>query len=511
MRKINNIITFLKKYWYYSLLAIPFISVCMNNKTPDNDIWFILNNGRYVLNYGIPHIDTFTIHKGLHYVMQQWLYAVIVYSILHCFGKYGILVFMLCLTTILMTILYKLCYYISKDKFKTVLVVTIALTIISSFITTRPQVLTYIFLLLETYLLEKYTHTKNIKYLYPLPIISLLLMNFHCSMWFMQYVFLLPFLVSRIINKEKIKPILVISIIMFITGFINPYGVEAITFIFKSYGISAVNTLVLEMFPSDYGDSFWKYSIFILLLFLFINVYFSKKKIDYRYLFFIMGTFLLGAMHRKCVVYFILWAAYCFSAIDIEKIKIKKDIKFLQDKVFLEIKRSLSLGLSICLIITLFLTIKLTFEIYNFKDLKEGIVKYTLKNYDVSTIKMYTTYDDGGYTEYYNIKSYIDPRAELFVKKSNKKADILTEATKMYDEPSDKTIKKLLEKYNFTHILERYDSIFERYLRNDSNYIKEYTEYTDSNKKNPIFTLYVRKDISVLNKKKELKKEYEKQ
>ena len=34
--------------------------------------------------------------------------------------------------------------------------------------------------------------------------------------------------------------------------------------------------------------------------------------------------------------------------------------------------------------------------------------------------------------------------------------------------------QKLLEKYNFTHILERYDSIFERYLRNDSNYIKEY-------------------------------------
>ena len=39
---------------------------------PDNDIWFLLNNGRYVINSGIPVVDPFTIHEGLKYVMQQW-------------------------------------------------------------------------------------------------------------------------------------------------------------------------------------------------------------------------------------------------------------------------------------------------------------------------------------------------------------------------------------------------------------------------------------------------------
>ena len=67
MKKINNKIKFIKKYWYFSLLVIPFVLVCLENKTPDNDIWFLFNNGKYVLNYGIPHTDPFTIHIGLHY------------------------------------------------------------------------------------------------------------------------------------------------------------------------------------------------------------------------------------------------------------------------------------------------------------------------------------------------------------------------------------------------------------------------------------------------------------
>ena len=37
----------------------------------NNDGWFLLNSGRYVENYGIPHTEPFTIHEGFHFVMQQ--------------------------------------------------------------------------------------------------------------------------------------------------------------------------------------------------------------------------------------------------------------------------------------------------------------------------------------------------------------------------------------------------------------------------------------------------------
>ena len=47
--------------------------------------------------------------------------------------------------------------------------------------------------------------------------------------------------------------------------------------------------------------------------------------------------------------------------------------------------------------------------------------------YDKEKIKVYADYNDGGYVEYMGIKSYIDPRAEVFLKKNNKQKDIFVE------------------------------------------------------------------------------------
>ena len=43
----------------------------------NNDTWFLLNSGRYVLQHGIPTIEPFTLHQNFGFVMQQWLTAVI--------------------------------------------------------------------------------------------------------------------------------------------------------------------------------------------------------------------------------------------------------------------------------------------------------------------------------------------------------------------------------------------------------------------------------------------------
>ena len=32
----------------------------------DNDGWFLLNSGRYVEQFGIPHVEPFTIHQNFH-------------------------------------------------------------------------------------------------------------------------------------------------------------------------------------------------------------------------------------------------------------------------------------------------------------------------------------------------------------------------------------------------------------------------------------------------------------
>ena len=57
-----------------------------------NDIWFLLNHGRYILNNGFPTIEPFTIHQNFSFVMQQWLSAVIFYLSYSVLGKYGHLI-----------------------------------------------------------------------------------------------------------------------------------------------------------------------------------------------------------------------------------------------------------------------------------------------------------------------------------------------------------------------------------------------------------------------------------
>ena len=504
----NKIIKFIKENWYFIFLLIPFLSFCVANKTPDNDIWFILNNGRYVLSHGIPHIDPFTIHEGLHYVMQQWLSSIIFYGVYKIFGKYGLLLLMFLLFWLLTFILYKLCYLISDNKKISVAITSIVIFAVSyDFLITRPQIFTYIILLLETYLLELYIKNNNKKLLIPLPLLSLLLMNMHCSMWFFQFIFLLPFIVNGLnikgltIKKINIKPILVVMIIMFLVGFINPYGLEAITFIFKTYGIKGFNALIGEMQPTDSNYYPWKYCLLGVLFLIFCLNYNKKTKLDIRFLLFIFGTFILAAMHKKCVVYFLIWSGYGMSSLKLN-ISIKNKI----------IKRFIDTSLitiAISLLIITIPTIVLLIENYDLRNPRmETIVKYIQKNYNKEDVKLYINYNEGGYTEFMGYKSYIDSRAEVFIYQFNKKEDIFAEGTNITKNPSDASIKKFLKKYNFTHIIVPYNNSFEKYLNEKTDYVNEYTKYFDERGELPLTKLYVRKDISVLkNKEKSDKNE----
>ena len=73
-----------------SYLFIPIFLGLLRLTNLGEDIWFIINNGRYILNHGFFTIDPFTIHKGLHVVVQQWLPDVIFYKAYDIMGSTGI-------------------------------------------------------------------------------------------------------------------------------------------------------------------------------------------------------------------------------------------------------------------------------------------------------------------------------------------------------------------------------------------------------------------------------------
>ena len=61
------------------LLLIPIIFSLAKNINLNNDTYFIIKSGNYILKYGILYIEPFTMHHNFSFVMQQWLSALSFY------------------------------------------------------------------------------------------------------------------------------------------------------------------------------------------------------------------------------------------------------------------------------------------------------------------------------------------------------------------------------------------------------------------------------------------------
>ena len=91
MRKVNDL---LKKYSWIFLFLLPFICI---RRVLDNDIWFMLNHGRYLLDNGLfsggfATIEPFTVHEGLAFSFEKWATCVLFWIVYKNFSVEGLFV-----------------------------------------------------------------------------------------------------------------------------------------------------------------------------------------------------------------------------------------------------------------------------------------------------------------------------------------------------------------------------------------------------------------------------------
>ena len=79
------------KFNYFILFIIPILFFVMENFVIDNDFWFTIAEGKYVLKKGFPHTVPFTIYNNLDFIYQSWGTGVIFYLIHKYFGLYALL------------------------------------------------------------------------------------------------------------------------------------------------------------------------------------------------------------------------------------------------------------------------------------------------------------------------------------------------------------------------------------------------------------------------------------
>ena len=455
------------------LLLLLYLPCFFLHTDLDNDIWFLLNSGRYVLQNGIPYIEPFSMHQNMSFIMQQWFTAVIYWGAYSKLGIAGLLAIVFLVFACIISVVYQLAKYLSKGNFiASFLAAFLTALLLTPFLVSRPILFTLLILICELYLLERYIGEQKIGYLIPLPILSALLVNMHAARWPVQFVLLLPYVIDsfrfRVLmvegqgyDKRFFFPAI---LLMFAAGFANPYGIGAMTYLFRSYGYTEINQ-VNEMMPANINNVL---GILIFATFFLVGaIYFLKKngKTRLRYVLLTMGTAVLALSSTRSFVLFVVCSMFPLAYW-------LKDIKLPENKIKTQ-KGTLVLRVVLIVLVSLELVYALYSRAVKVAQTEveppvAGAVHYLLASESPENVVLYTGYDDGGYAEFMGFRPYIDPRAEVFVQKNNKARDIMKEYYLL--QAGGLYYKELLDEYHFTHLVVSDYDILHTYLPYDSDY-----------------------------------------
>lgn len=486
----------------------------------DNDAWFILNCGRYVVETGtIPHVEFATMHEGLHYVMEQWLTAAVFWEVYSGFGADGLMNFCWLVGAVSLCVYYKLCLYVSggNQKISALLAFVIGAVVMTSFVVTRPQILSTLILLVEIFLLEKYFREGKLWALCILPVLSALLVNLHAAFWPMMTVLLLPFLAEALLKKNpaQILALLATALGIFLAGFANPYGWEAMIFLFTSYD-PAIHGKILEMqataVTNPLGAMFFVFSALLI-------VAFSKKSMPWRYFFLTFGLMVLGVQAFRATFLFLMLATVplafalrdwhpfdkifnlphklfvplfliCpleFWQISVESVRLPLKIIlggaaiFLvlfilfykrEGKLFSEtlpvLRRKPLIALAVAQGIIFSLAVPSFGAEKNYEVYKPAL-DFLLERESAEKIILWTGFNSGGYAEFRGVKCYMDARPEIFARSNNHRADIIQEYLALVSGRLD--YEEFFARYDFTHIfVTEEDMLVYQLLSRDKNY-----------------------------------------
>ena len=461
------------------LLLLLFLPCLFIPLKLDNDIWFLLNSGRYVLQYGIPTLEPFALHENMRFVMQQWLSCVAFWSVYSRLGAAGLLALVFLVYASIVAVAYRLAALLSGGNFAAAWIAAfLTSALLCVFMITRPVIFTLFILILELYLCERFIASRKAALLLPLPLLSALLVNLHAAMWPVQFVLLLPYIVDSFRFKAGLiegqgypKKILFPAFAaMFAAGFLNPYGFRAMSYLFRSYGYAQINQ-VMEMLPANINNTLGKLIFGTLFLIAAIYVFYRKGETRLRFALLTAGTAVLALSSTRSFTLFILCSlfplSYYLKGVSIPEHKMKRtnSTRWL--------RTALSVILAGMLIYVLGGRIASFVKTESYPACAQA-VDYLNTSEDRGRMRLYTGYNDGGYAEYMGLKPYIDPRAEVFVEKNNGIADIMQEYYSL--QTGGIFYKDVLEKYGFTHLLISDGDILSTYLPHDEDYTLVYSD-----------------------------------
>ena len=181
----------------FNVMAIILIIIFCFAITPitlQNDTYYTVKIGEYIMENGITGIDPFSWHEGLKYTFPHWAYDVMMYQIYNLGGFTGIYI-----STILFSCLLGVCVYLVNVKLNKNRVLSFFITLgviylLRDYIAARAQLVTFILFILEIYSIEMFLKTKKKRYGGYLILISIAIANLHVAVWPFYFVLFMPYI-----------------------------------------------------------------------------------------------------------------------------------------------------------------------------------------------------------------------------------------------------------------------------------------------------------------------------
>lgn len=467
-------------------------------------------------------------------------------------GMLGIYISSIILTAILGISIYTTTNKISKNAPISAILTFLSMFLIKPYLAARAQLVTFSFMALTIYLIEKYLENTKKRYAAGLIIFSLLIVNLHMAVWPFFFILFLPYLaeyfISRDIitfdlilklkifllkrkngNEEKIsklysdlqdnkqkrnelknnpykirvtrndnvKKLFLVMLICICMGIFTPTGITTpYTYLAKTLTGNTMQ-VINEHLPLDLGANkeFVAYFVIFVIILTFIDV-----KIDLRNIFYYVGLLYLALNARRQVSMFLIICTPILAKIIAEVFE--KYVPELQDKLIKIVNNFYGKVLFTTAVIVISIQNikpKINEKYYYESDYPIKAAAWIKENLDYKNIRLFNEYNYGSYLIYEGIPVMIDSRCDLYTPQYNTKTGKAKDGQDIFMDVQNiatgtDNYKDTFKKYDITHIITFSDSNVSKKLKTDSDYKKIYP-LTDEEKEDKRFVIYERLDV----------------
>lgn len=525
------------KFDILSIVCIIVFCISMSPITLQNDTFYTIKIGEYILDNGITYMDPFSWHENLSYTFPHWLYDVMIYAIFNVGGYLGIYISTIVFACILGIILYATNVKLNKNRLLSFLMTIGVIYLLGDFIAARAQLVTYILFTLTIYSIERFLSTKKKRYPLYLIIISIMIANLHVAVWPFYFVLYLPYIgeyiiaclqdSGKFIDKIKIrryknklnKNIIdektreeITNKVLELEGKISQaderknkrnakaYKVEIVKNNNVKWLILIMLICVLTGLLTPLKDAPYTYlfktmqgnttqninehlplvlidnkEFLVFIVIFLIILMFTDTKIRLKDLFMIGGLLLLAFISRRQTSMFILLGSFTLVNLCARFINKYDPDGIKKVEEFMTTLLGKIIVISIIVILS-YSNIKpdLDDKFVNEKSYPVEATKFIKENIDIQQMKLFNEYNYGSYLLLHDIPVFIDSRADLYSPEFNKGTSVFSDF--MNISGISVYYEDKFESYGITHVIIKRNSKLNLLISRDDNYKELYKD-----------------------------------